>query len=160
MDKLRNNKMSLLKKKLRKSFKEFPIKLYDSNKNEVYHENSNGYWIKIEYDKNNNEIYFENSECDWGKKEYDSNNNVIYYEHSKGYWEKKEYDNNNNNNTIYYENSNGDWSKREYDSNNNEIYFENSDDGVIIDKRPKTEFTIKEIEEKLGIKNIKIVKEK
>ena len=127
--------MSLLKKKLRESFKKFPIELYDGNGNEIYYENSNG---------------------DWYRQEYDSNNNEIYYESSSGNWYRKEYDNNNN--KIYFENSNGSWYKREYDSNNNPIYTEYSD-GYIRDNRPKKEFTIKEIEEKLGIKNIKIIKE-
>ena len=147
--------MSLLKKKLRESFKKFPIKLYDSNNNEVYYEDRYGFWIRLEYDSNNNKIYYENSDGDWSKKEYDSNNNQIYYENSKGFWIKREYDSNKN--EIYYENNKGDWYRNEYD-NNNVIYFENSD-GKIIDNRPKKEFTIKEIEEKLGIKNIKIIKE-
>jgi len=84
--------MSLLKKKLRNSFKEFPIELY-------------------------------------------SNNNLIYFEDKDGFW--------------YYQ---------EFNSNNNVIYIENSN-GLIDDDRPKKEYTIKEIEEKLGIKGIKIIKE-
>ena len=126
--------MSLLKKKLRESFKKFRIELYDSNGNKIYYEDSDG---------------------DWCKKEYDSNNNEIYYEDSYDYWCRKEYDSNNN--EIHYENSDGDWIRMEYDSNNNEIYFE-SRNGVIIDKRSKKEYTIKEIEEKLGIEGIKIIK--
>jgi len=35
--------------------------LYDKNNNEIYYEDSSGYWYKKEYDKNNNEIYYENS---------------------------------------------------------------------------------------------------
>jgi len=127
--------MSLLKKKLRNSCKEFPIELYDSNSNPIYYENSNGFWDRYEYDSNNNETYFENS---------------------RGYCSKRQYDSNNN--EIYYENSDGSWIKREYDNNNNLIYYENSK-GEITDKRPKKELTIKELEEMLGIKNIKIIKE-
>ena len=66
----------------------------------------------------------------------------------------------NNNNQIYYENLLGFWSKCEYDKDNIQIYFENSD-GYIEDNRPKKEvvMTIKEIEEKLNIVGLKIVKE-
>ena len=100
-------------------------------------------------DKNNNEIYFEDSDGYWWKREYDSNNNSIYYETSDGGWVKREYDSNNN--RIYWENSNGYWVKQEFDSNNNEIYSEDSY-GYIIDKRPKTtpEFTMEELVAKLG----------
>ena len=39
-----------------------PIWLYDSNNNEIYYENSNGFWVKREFDSNNNRIYWENSQ--------------------------------------------------------------------------------------------------
>jgi hypothetical protein len=105
----------------------------NSNNNQIYWEDSDGFWEKREFDKKNNEIYFENSSGYWEKREYDSNNNEVYYENSYGFWIKREYDSNNN--RIYYENSNGEWYKQEYDSNNNRIYFEDSD-GKIIDNRP------------------------
>jgi hypothetical protein len=36
--------------------------LYDSNGNEIYYENSDGYWWKQEYDESNgNRIYYEDS---------------------------------------------------------------------------------------------------
>ena len=65
-----------------------------------------------------------------------------------------------NNNRIYRENLKGVWFKREYDKNNNEIYFEDSD-RYIVDNRPEKEvtMTIKEIEKKLNIVGLKIVKE-
>jgi hypothetical protein len=87
---------------------------------------------------------------------FDKNENRIYYEDGAFYWYLKEYDSNNN--LIYYEDIGGDWYKREYDTNNNPIYYEDSN-GLIIDNRPKKELTIKQIEEMLGIKNIKIIKE-
>ena len=105
---------------------------FDSNNNNIYREESNGYWMKREYDSNNNQIYYEDSDGFWEKREFDSNNNVIYYENSNGYWEKREYDSNNN--KIYQVYSNGYWEKNEYDENNNIIYFEDSD-GEIIDNR-------------------------
>ena len=63
-----------------------------------------------------------------------------------------------NGNKIYYEESDGYWYKKGFDSNNNEIYFESST-GYIMDRIPKTRFTVKEIEEKLGISNIEIIGE-
>jgi len=66
----------------------------------------------------------------------DSNGKEIYWEDSNGYWSKREFDSEGN--RIYYENFKGYWEKRKYDSNGKEIYWETSN-GVIIDKRPKTE---------------------
>ena len=64
--------------------KEFPLKIHDSNGNEIYYEDSNGYWVKREYNSSNNRIYSENSDRYWIKREFDSNNNEVYYENSKG----------------------------------------------------------------------------
>ena len=36
-------------------------KVFDDNGNLIYHEDSEGYWIKYEYDNNGNLIYYENS---------------------------------------------------------------------------------------------------
>ena len=94
--------------------KEFPFSIKDSKGQEIYAENSKGFWYKREYDSKGNEIYYENSKGDWIKREYDSEGNEIYWETSTGYWVK-----------------------REYDSNGNEIYWENSN-GQIYDHRPKT----------------------
>jgi hypothetical protein len=95
--------------------KEFPFIIRNSKGQEVYWENSDGFWVKREYDSNGNEIYFENSYGSWEKREYDSDSNRIYFEKSNGFW-----------------------AKSEYDSNGKEIYWENSD-GEIIDNRPKTD---------------------
>ena len=94
---------------------DFPFTIKDFNGDEIYWENSYGYWEKREYDSNCNLIYWEDSNGYWLKRQYDSNGNVIYWEDSYGYWEK-----------------------REYDSNCNLIYWEDSD-GAIKDNRPKTE---------------------
>jgi len=56
-------------------------------------------------DKNGNNIYFEDSDGFWAKREYDSQGNQTYWENSDGYWVKREY--NSQGNQIYYENSNG-----------------------------------------------------
>jgi len=95
--------------------KEFPFTIKDSNGNDIYCEDSDGYWYKREYDSNGNDIYYENSDGYWRKSEHDSNGNEIYWEASHGYW-----------------------IKREYDSDNNVIYCESSD-GKFIDNRPKSE---------------------
>ena len=78
----------------------------------------------------------------------DKNGNQTYFENSGGFWVKQEYDSNGN--LIHYENSDGDWIKWEYDSNGKEIYSEDSN-GIIVDKRPKVTFTMKEIAEKLEV---------
>jgi len=82
------------------------------------------------FDSDGNQIYYEDSDGFWSKSEYDSNGNKIYLEDSDGYWSKSEYDSNGN--KIYLEDSDGYWSKREYDSNGNEIYLETSSMTVII----------------------------
>ncbi len=98
--------------------------IYNQNRNEVYHEESNGNWYKSKYDNNGNKIYYEHSSGYWEKSEYDENGNEIYSEYSNGYWKKREYDNNGN--KIYYENSNGNWYKKEYDEKEYIIYYEDS----------------------------------
>ena len=130
---LRTNEYPLVLSKLFKG----PVsikgnRVYDSNGNEIYRENSDGYWIKSEYDTNGNKIYQEYSNGSWIKREYDDNDHIIYRENSDGVWYKKEYDDNGN--RIYFENSNGTWYKYGYDSNGNNIYYEDSD-GYIIDNR-------------------------
>ena len=63
---------------------EFPFEIKDKNGNQIYWENSNGYWYKRERDSNGNKIYYENSTGYWEKSEYDSNGNLIYWENSNG----------------------------------------------------------------------------
>jgi len=72
----------------------------------------------------------------------------IYYENSFGYWTKSEYDANGN--TTRYEKSTGYWLKMEYDANGKLVYKE-TQDGIKLDKRPKTELTLDEIAAKFGI---------
>jgi hypothetical protein len=108
--------------------KDFPFKIKDKNGNQIYWEDSNGYWYKLEFDTNGNEIYYEDSNGYWYKLEFDTNGNEIYYEDSNGYWYKCE-----------------------YDTNGNQIYWEDSD-GLIKDNRPKiVELTLDEIAAKLNI---------
>jgi hypothetical protein len=63
---------------------EFPFIITDKNGNQIYFEDSNGYWSKSEYDQNGNQIYLETSNGDWYKYEYDQNGNRISYENSYG----------------------------------------------------------------------------
>ena len=78
----------------------------------------------------------------------DKNGYQTYFEDSTGYWIKREYDSNGN--ETYFEDSYGYWIKREYDSDGNQTYLEYSN-GRIIDNRPKTTFTLKEIAERMGV---------
>jgi hypothetical protein len=64
--------------------KEFPFIIKDSKGNEIYYEDSSGYWVKSEYDSDGNKIYFESSDGFWVKREYNSEGNRIYYESSYG----------------------------------------------------------------------------
>jgi len=63
---------------------DFPFIVKDKNGNEIYLEQSNGYWVKYEYDSNGNETYCETLDRYWYKREYDSNGKEIYYEDSDG----------------------------------------------------------------------------
>ena len=47
--------------------KEFPFTIKDKNGNEIYYEESTGYWIKTEYDSKGNKIYWEDR---YGYKSY------------------------------------------------------------------------------------------
>ena len=59
--------------------------VYDNQGNNIYYEDSTGFWVKSEYDTNGNNIYGENSSGDWYKYEYDNQGNRIYWEDSDGY---------------------------------------------------------------------------
>ena len=92
----------------------YPIELYNKNGNEIYYENSKGYWFKKEYNENGVCIYCEDStkyRCKYG---YDKKDNIIYKLDSKGHWFKKE-----------------------YDENGRCVYFEDSISGIVLDNRPK-----------------------
>jgi len=100
------------------NIKDFPFIIKDKQGRELYHEDSNGGWLRREYDSSGNEKYLENSDGFWWKKEFDSAGRELYYEDSRGFWYKYE-----------------------YDSEGNEIYCEDSS-GVISDKRPKPDDVI------------------
>ncbi len=81
------------------------LEIRDKNGNQIYCEDSNGFWVKMEYNSDGNEIYYESSSGFWKKYEYDSQGSPIYLEDSSGYWSKWEY--NSDADIIYYEDSNG-----------------------------------------------------
>jgi hypothetical protein len=60
------------------------LEIRNKRGNQIYFEDSDGYWQKCEYDSQNNQTYFEDSTGYWAKREYDSQGNVIYFENSKG----------------------------------------------------------------------------
>ena len=64
--------------------KKFPFRINDDEGNEIYSENSDGYWLKQEFDEKGNVIYYETSDGYWLKREYDEKGNLIYYENSNG----------------------------------------------------------------------------
>jgi len=53
--------------------KDFPFIIKDKNGNEIYHENSDGFWCKKEFDTNGKKIYHEYSTRYWWKSERDAN---------------------------------------------------------------------------------------
>jgi hypothetical protein len=64
--------------------KKFPFSIKDSNGNEIYCENLDGFWIKREYDSNSNRTRFETSTGYWSICEYDEEDREIYFENSDG----------------------------------------------------------------------------
>ena len=42
--------------------KEFPFEIKNKKGEEIYYENSNGYWVRKEFDSNGRMTYFENSD--------------------------------------------------------------------------------------------------
>jgi hypothetical protein len=64
---------------------DFPFIIRNKDGNEIYYENSDGFWSKNEYDANGKEIYWEDSNGYWIKREFDANGNQIYCENSDGY---------------------------------------------------------------------------
>jgi len=70
----------------------FPFTIKDDNGNEIYVEDSRGYWTKYEYNDKGNLIYSEGSDGYWRKWEYDDKGKEIYSNDSNGYWSKNKYD--------------------------------------------------------------------
>jgi len=64
------------------NIKKFPFIIEDSDGQEIYREDSNGFWEKYEY-ADGNLIYCENSNGFWEKYEY-ADGKKIYCEYSNG----------------------------------------------------------------------------
>ena len=62
---------------------EYPIRRYDQEWNQVYYENSYGYWEKRKY-KDGKEVYYECSNGSWYNCEYDEEGNEVYFRDSDG----------------------------------------------------------------------------
>jgi hypothetical protein len=74
--------MTTIAQKLK--IKEFPFEIKDSNGNQIYFEDSDGYWEKREFNSDGNQIYYEDSDEYWAKYEFDSNGKEIYLKDSDG----------------------------------------------------------------------------
>jgi len=85
--------------------KSFPFEIKDDNGKLIYHEDSNGFWIRCERDDRCNTTYFEDSDGFWCRHEYDDNGNITYQEDSYGFWYRYEYDDEGN--RTYSEYSSG-----------------------------------------------------
>lgn len=62
----------------------FPIRIWDANGRQTYHEDSNG-WGRAEYDANGKITFHENDKGYWYRYEFDAKGNSTYYEDSDGY---------------------------------------------------------------------------
>ena len=65
--------------------KKYPLRIFDSNGEEIYWENDYRYWYEREFDSNGGQKYYTDSEGFWAKREFDSKGNEIYYEDSDGH---------------------------------------------------------------------------
>ena len=81
-DNLNDKKVMTMAQQLK--IKEFPFIIRDNRGNQIYYEDSCGFWIKREYNDNGSVIFYEDSEGYWVKYEYNDNGNEIYSETSKG----------------------------------------------------------------------------
>ena len=66
------------------NIKDFPFEINDKNNNQIYFEDSTGYWNKREHDKDGRRTYSEDSTGYWNKQEFDKNGKRTYYEDSDG----------------------------------------------------------------------------
>ena len=66
------------------NIKGFPFEIKDKNGNQIYYEDSEGFWYRREYDEDGNKIYYEDSEGYWYRREYDKKGNKVYFENSFG----------------------------------------------------------------------------
>ena len=100
----------------------------DKNRNLLYKEIPNVFWVKYQYNENGLKTYTEDSKGGWYKTDYvyDINQNMIesITMDKYGLFEKTTYDENGN--VIYYESGDGYWEKYEFDERGNLLYYEDS----------------------------------
>jgi hypothetical protein len=66
------------------NIKSFPFNIKDEKGNEIYYEDSSGYWEKSQFDEKGNRVYLENSNGYWEKSQFDEKGNIVYLENSNG----------------------------------------------------------------------------
>ena len=99
------------KSKLRKEYEarmgtvDGTLRLFNTEGNEVYCEESGGFWILRKFNGAGKLVYYENSLGSWAKYEFNDEGKLVYFEHSTGYWQKCEY--NDEGKEVYYEDSDG-----------------------------------------------------
>ena len=87
-----NNTVMSIAKQFNHDFSKGAFELFDQNGNQVYREDSSGYWVKQKFDQKGNQVYYEDSIGYWAKREYDQDGNQVYREDSSGYWVKQKFD--------------------------------------------------------------------
>jgi len=105
------------------------------------------------YDSEGNITYWEDSDKNWYRSEYDSEGRVTYWEDSDKNWYRYERDSEGR--EDYYEDSSKFWSRYERDSEGNETYYEDSCGNTRGVSREVVEMTMEEVE-KLAGKRVKI----
>ena len=82
---LKQDEMDLVLSKVFNQPVKFVVnRVFDIDNNEIYIEDSNGYWVKYEFNEDGNLTYVKDSKGYWIKSEYNEHGNIIYYEDSNG----------------------------------------------------------------------------
>ena len=114
-------------------------------------------FLGIKVDKNNpfvinnadgKELYFEDYTGSWINRQYDERGNQVHVKTSSGFWAKRTFIENDQ--MVRYEDSYNNWYNYAYDAKGYRVFEENNA-GVLYDRRPKIELTIREIADKLGV---------
>jgi hypothetical protein len=69
----------------------FPIVIKDKNGNEIYYQNSDGYYYERTYSNTHCPLTYKNSNGDWTETTYDEDDNVLTYKKSDGFWAESTY---------------------------------------------------------------------
>lgn len=115
----------------------YPIRLFNGTGNQVYYENSDGFWWKQVYDDKQRIIGFENSS---GQKEtttYTDKGKTFSVTFSDKTFENWYFDKEDRV-TYRYNSVNEYWFYKNYDSEGNVTYYKNSIDGIVIPEVKET----------------------